>query len=56
MAASKRKPKQRETVEAKLADGHYDQMLADFQVKLDEATAALRRYHAAMRAENTLRS
>jgi hypothetical protein len=56
MAASKRKPTERKTVEAKLADGHYDRVLADFQVKLDEATAALRRCHAAMRAENTLRS
>jgi hypothetical protein len=56
MAASKRKPVERETVESKLADGHYDRVLADFQVKLDEATAALRRCHAAMRAENTLRS
>ena len=56
MAASKRKPAERKTVEAKLADGDYDRLLADFQVKLDEATAALRRCHAAMRAENTLRS
>jgi hypothetical protein len=56
MAASKRKPDERKIVEAKLADGHYDRLLAEFQVKLDEATAALRRCHAAMRAENTLRS
>ena len=56
MAASKRKPDERDTVEAKLADGHYDRVLADFQVKLDEATAALRRCYEAMRAENTLRS
>ena len=56
MAGSKRKPKMRETVEARLADGHYDRVLADFQVKLHEATAALRRCHAAMRAQNTPRS
>lgn len=56
MAAPKRKPIERETVEAKLADGHYDRVLAEFQEKLDEATAALRRCHEAMRAENTLRS
>jgi len=56
MAAAKRKPIEKQDVEAKLADGHYDRVLAEFQVKLDEATAALRRCHAAMRAENTLRS
>ena len=56
MAASKRKPDERDTVEARLDDGHYDRLLAEFQVKLDEATTALRRCHAAMRAENTLRS
>jgi hypothetical protein len=56
MAASKRKPDELGTVEAKLDDGHYDRLLAEFQEKLDEATTALRRYHAAMRAENTLRS
>ncbi len=56
MAASKRKPDERDIVEARLEDGHYDRLLAEFQAKLDEATAALRRCHEAMRAENTLRS
>jgi hypothetical protein len=56
MASPKRKPQAQPTVEAKLVDGHYDRVLAEFQEKLDEAAAALRRCHAAMRAENTLRS
>ncbi len=50
MAASKRKPDERDIVEARLEDGHYDRLLAEFQAKLDEATAALRRCHDAMRA------
>jgi hypothetical protein len=57
MASPERKPQvQQTTVEAKLDDGHYDRLLAEFQVKLDEAAAALRRCHAAMQAEHTLRS
>lgn len=56
MASLKLKPTKQDIVEAKLADGSYDRLLADFQVKIDEATAALRRMHEAMRAENTLRS
>ena len=56
MAAAKRKPETRDDVEAKLLDGHYDRLLADFQEKLDAATEALRRVHEAMKAENTLRS
>ena len=56
MAALKLKPTEQDVVEAKLADGHYDRVLAEFQEKLDDAMAALRRCHEAMRAENTLRS
>jgi hypothetical protein len=43
-------------VEARLMDGHYDRLLAEFQEKLDAATAELRRAYLAMKAENTLRS
>lgn len=56
MAGLKLKPTEQDLVEAKLADGAYDRLLADFQAKIDEATLALRRMHEAMRAENTLRS
>ncbi len=56
MAALRLKPTAQDVVEARLADGSYDRLLADFQVKIDEATDALRRMHEAMRAENTLRS
>ncbi|MBW8812106.1 MAG: hypothetical protein JF588_01660 [Caulobacterales bacterium] len=56
MAAAKRKTETPADVAAKLADGHYDRLLEDFQAKLDAATEALRRVHEAMRAENTLRS
>lgn len=42
--------------ESRLLDGHYDRLIADFEVKLDAATEALRRLHEAMKAENTLRS
>ena len=41
---------------AKLMDGHYDRVLADFEAQLEEAAATLRRAYAAMKAENTLRS
>jgi hypothetical protein len=56
MTAARRKPMQIKTVERKLLDGTYDRQLEDFQLQIDEAAAALRRVHAAMRAENTLRS
>jgi hypothetical protein len=56
MAAALPKTETRADVAAKLIDGHYDRLLADFQDKLDAATEALRRVHEAMRAENTLRS
>ena len=52
--APKQKPRDDESVEAKLMDGHYDRLLAQFEEQLEEAAAALRRAHAAMRAENTL--
>ena len=53
-AAAKRKPSETDDVVTKLMDGHYDRVLARFEEQLEEATAALRRAHAAMRAENTL--
>jgi hypothetical protein len=56
MAATKPKPIDAESVEAKLMDGHYDRVLADFEAQLAEAAAALRRAYEAMKAENTLRS
>jgi len=56
MPALKLKPTEQDIVEARLVDGHYDRVLAEFQEKLDEATEALRRCYEAMRAENTLRS
>lgn len=56
MAATKRKTEDETDVVTKLMDGHYDRMLAAFEEQLEEATAALRRCHAAMVAENTLRS
>ena len=55
MAATKRKTEETDdVVAARLMDGHYDRLLAAFEQQLEEATAALRRCHAAMRAENTL--
>jgi hypothetical protein len=56
MAAAKRKIETRTDIEAKLLDGHYDRLLEDFQHKLEAAADALRRVHAAMKAENTLHS
>jgi len=56
MAAAKRKPVDVESVEAKLMNGHYDRMLADFEAQLEDAAATLRRAYEAMKAENTLRS
>jgi hypothetical protein len=56
MAKLKLKPVEQDLVQAKLMDGHYDKLLEEFQVKLDDATAALKRCHEAMRAANTLRS
>ena len=55
MAATKRKTDDdNDPVVTKLMDGHYDRLLEQFEDQLAEATAALRRCHAAMRAENTL--
>ena len=54
MAATRRKTTDETDVADKLLDGHYDRLLATFEQQLEEATAALRRCHAAMRAENTL--
>lgn len=56
MAAAKRKPVDVQSVEAKLVNGHYDRMLADFETQIEEAAATLRRAYEAMKAENTLRS
>ena len=52
--AAKRKPIETDEFVTKLLDGHYDVLLARFEEQLEEATAALRRAHAAMKAENTL--
>jgi hypothetical protein len=52
--AAKRKPTETDDVVTKLMDGHYDVLLARFEEQLEEAAAALRRAHAAMKAENTL--
>jgi hypothetical protein len=54
MAATKRKTDDETDVVSKLMDGHYDRLLVEFEVQLEEAAAALRRCHEAMRAENTL--
>jgi hypothetical protein len=56
MATLKLKPTKQDLLQTKLMDGHYDKLLEDFQVKLDEATAALKRCHEAMRAASTPRS
>jgi hypothetical protein len=56
MPTAKHKFPDQDPIEERLMDGHYDRLLADFEVKLEEAAAALRRCHEAMRAENTLRS
>ena len=56
MGASTRKPAETSSVEEKLAEGFYDRALEDFQLQMAEAAATLRRVHAAMKAENTLRS
>ena len=56
MATLKLKPIEQDIVQARLMDGHYDKILAEFQLKLDEATAALKQCHEAMRAARTLRS
>ena len=52
--SAKRKTDDTQDVVTKLMDGHYDRLLEAFEQQLEEATAALRRAHAAMRAENTL--
>lgn len=54
MGAAKPKTYDREEIVARLMDGHYDQVLADFQTQLDAATAALRQAYEALRRENTL--
>lgn len=56
MAAPKPKPRDADSVEARLMDGHYDRALADFEAQIEEAAAVLRRAYEAMKAENTLRS
>lgn len=56
MALAKPKTAPTRSVEDKLMSGHYDRLLEGFQAQIDDATATLRRAHAAMRAENTLRS
>jgi hypothetical protein len=55
MAATKTKPAADETL-TRLADGHYDRVLAEFEARIEEAAATLRRAYEAMKAENTLRS
>ena len=52
--SAKRKPTDDSDVVTKLMDGHYDRLLEQFEGQLEEAAAALRRCHAAMRAENKL--
>ena len=56
MASPRRATREQDPVVVKLETGHYDRELAEFRARLDEATEALRRLHAAMRDENTLRS
>ena len=56
MAHAKPKTAPTRSVEDRLMNGDYDRMLEGFQAQIDDATATLRRAHAAMRAENTLRS
>ena len=56
MALAKPKTPLTWSVEDRLMSGHYDRLLEGFQAQIDDATEILRRAHAAMRAENTLRS
>lgn len=56
MASAKRATRKEDPVVVKLENGHYDRELAAFRAKLEEATDSLRRIHAQMREENTLRS
>lgn len=56
MAAARKSSIEAPSVEERLMDGHYDRLLESFQQQIEEAAAMLRRVHAAMRAENTLRS
>lgn len=56
MSTAKRTSDPRDPVIAKLEDGHYDRLLAEFDAQLEEAAAVLRRAYEAMKAENTLRS
>jgi hypothetical protein len=56
MAAPNKKIADADDTIAKLMDGHYDRLLAEFEAQLTEAASALRRTLEAMKAENTLRS
>lgn len=56
MAALKTLEIEEKAFEERLMDGHYDRLLERFEIQIEEAAATLRRCHAAMRAENTLRS
>jgi hypothetical protein len=56
MATTKQTAEPRDPVIERLEDGHYDRLLAEFDVQLQAAAAMLRRAHEAMKAENTLRS
>ena len=56
MTVAKPKTIATRSVEDRLMSGDYDRLLEGFQAQIDDATAILRRAHAAMRAENTLRS
>ena len=56
MTSARRAMREQDPVVVKLENGHYDRELAEFRAKIEEATAALRRLHDAMREENTLRS
>lgn len=38
-----------ESVETKLLDGHYDELLSDFRRRMDTALQALREYEEAVR-------
>ena len=56
MASLKRSIDTPDAVLAKLEDGHYDRLLAEFETQIEAAAAVLRRALEAMKAENTLRS
>lgn len=56
MAGTSLKRIETDPVIEKLEDGTYERQLDLFQTQIDEAAATLRRAHAAMKAETTLRS